>query len=105
MLRAAALVGVCRALYEMTRAHVAVREQFGAGLIKIPAVALNLAVLKTRLLQPQTALRRVRVTPEPSSAATVARLIAAEQAGGIAATAHQLHGALGITREHGLHRL
>jgi acyl-CoA dehydrogenase len=105
VLRAAALVGVCRAMHVMTRAHVRTREQFGKPLIAIPAVATAVAVMRTRLVQAETALRRARTAPDPSSAAIVARLVAAEQAGEVAATAHQLHGALGVTRDYGLQRL
>lgn len=109
--RAAALAGASRAMYEATRAFVRQREQFGAPLLQIPAVASNLAVMKTWLDQPAAALRRaagvMRSGPdaEADTAALVARILAAQSATSIAQIAHQLHGAIGVTAEFGLQHL
>lgn len=115
VLRAAALTGVSRTLYERTRRFVREREQFGRPLLKIPAVASEVAVMRTWLGQPSTALRRalsvaLAVPPggtalKADTAALAARLLAAESATHIARIAHQLHGAVGVTEEFGLHRL
>ncbi|GAA4491498.1 acyl-CoA dehydrogenase family protein [Rhodococcus olei] len=113
LLRSAALSGALRGTYAATRSHVRTREQFGAPLIEIPAVAHALATMKTHLLQVQTAVDRAvgAATEDPLDAAPVvhavaaARVIAASAAGEAARIAHQLHGAIGITQELALHQL
>ena len=111
LLWAAALTGVIRGTYNKTRDYVRVREQFGAPLIKIPAVASALANFKTHLLLAETALARAvdeldgaSDDVDPRSVAP-ARIVAAAAATEAARLAHQLHGAMGITLEDGLHRL
>ncbi|MGH8195325.1 MAG: acyl-CoA dehydrogenase family protein [Woeseiaceae bacterium] len=94
-----------------TRDHVRSREQFGAPLIRIPAVAAALATFRKQLLLAETAVARTldtvrgRDASPDLEAAAVARVIAGASATEAARIAHQLHGALGITREAGLHRL
>ena len=58
LLWAAALTGAVRGAYNKTRDHVRTREQFGAPLIKIPAVASALANFRTQLLLAETAVAR-----------------------------------------------
>jgi acyl-CoA dehydrogenase len=111
MLWAAALTGVMRGTYNKTREHVRVREQFGAPLIKISAVASALANFKTQLLLAEAAvasavdaLHETGEYPDTASVAA-ARIVAASGATEAARLAHQLHGAMGVTEEGGLHRL
>lgn len=110
-LRAASLAGAVAGAYATTRAYVNEREQFGAPLVKIPAVASNLATVKAELIQAEAALERVRqvteegtLRPTYSVAVASARVITARAAGVAARIAHQLHGAMGITVEYPLHR-
>jgi len=107
LLWAAALTGVMRGAYNKTRDHVRVREQFGAPLIKIPAVASAVANFKTQLLLAEAAVARAVGAGECADMASVAsaRIIAASGATEAARLAHQLHGAMGVTQEDGLHRL
>jgi acyl-CoA dehydrogenase len=111
LLWAAALTGVMRGAYDKTRDHVRVREQFGAPLIKIPAVASALANFKTQLLLAEAAVARAVDAfhdsgeyPDIASVAS-ARIVTASGATEAARLAHQLHGAMGVTEEGGLHRL
>ncbi|EHB58767.1 acyl-CoA dehydrogenase domain-containing protein [Mycolicibacterium rhodesiae JS60] len=110
LLRSAALLGAATAVHRITKQHVRDRQQFGAPLLRIPAVATQLAVAKTLVLQMQTALRRaVRAyeSREPAQALTavaIARVMATSSAGDVARIGHQLHGAIGTTEEHHLHR-
>jgi acyl-CoA dehydrogenase len=91
---------------------VAEREQFGAPLIKIPAVSTTLAQMAVRIRSAQSALDRATTacadahTPalRRFGAVSAARISAATTASLVARTAHQLHGAVGITAEYGLHR-
>jgi acyl-CoA dehydrogenase len=101
------LRGAAQAAYDLTRSYVANREQFGAPLIKIPAVVAALARMKVRLHEMDAALVGVDCDDEPgtrSSAVEVARVTTAAAATEIAQTAHQLHGAIGVTEEYPLHR-
>ena len=58
LLRAAALTGAVEGAYELTRGYVSTREQFGAPLVRIPAVASNLAIMKAAAIQCDAALAR-----------------------------------------------
>lgn len=111
LLWAAALAGAMRGAYHKTRDHVREREQFGGPLIKIPAVAGALANFKTQLLLAEVAVARAVDSlgddgecPDTASVAA-ARIVTASGATEAARLAHQLHGAMGVTEEGGLHRL
>ena len=113
VLWSAAICGAASWAYEMTRGYVRAREQFGQPLVKIPAVAGSLAMMRVHTLQVRAALARAvecwqAPAPVPArcaNAAAVARITAATAATDVARLAHQLHGAMGITREYPLHRL
>ncbi|MFE3055768.1 acyl-CoA dehydrogenase family protein [Nocardia sp. NPDC059239] len=110
LLRAAAVSGAVRGTYELTRDYVRTREQFGAPLVKIPAVASGIATIRTKVLEADAALQTA--LPDLSgqnlevrvSSAFAARVVAARCATECARLAHQLHGALGTTSEYPLHR-
>jgi acyl-CoA dehydrogenase len=110
--RSAALLGTAWGAYELTRKYVMEREQFGAPLIKIPAVSTTLAQMAVRIRFAQSALDRATAacadahTPELHrfGAVSAARISAATAATLVARTSHQLHGAVGITAEYDLHR-
>ena len=110
--RSAALLGSAWGAYELTRRYVTEREQFGAPLIKIPAVSTSLAQMAVRIRFAQSALDRATTvcaddnTPAPRrfGAVSAARISTAATATLVARTSHQLHGAVGITAEYGLHR-
>jgi acyl-CoA dehydrogenase len=96
----------------MTKKYVIDRHQFGAPLIKIPAVSTNLAHMVVGIRTAESALSRaLAITGDPAAtdlrrlgAVAGARVAAAQCATAVARTAHQLHGAVGITTEYGLHR-
>jgi acyl-CoA dehydrogenase len=110
--RSAALLGIAWGAYELTRKYVMEREQFGAPLVKIPAVSTTLAQMAVRTRFAQSALDRATAacadahTPELHrfGAVSAARISAATAATLVARTSHQLHGAVGITAEYDLHR-
>ena len=121
LLRAAALTGAVEGAYELTRGYVSTREQFGAPLVRIPAVASNLAIMKAAAIQCDAALARAvtRTAGDPGAgtdsgaypaddtalaAVAAARIVAGCAATQAARIAHQLHGAIGITAEYSLHR-
>ena len=102
LLRAAALTGAIQGTYDLTRNYVSTRHQFGKPLVRIPAVAANLARIKTALLLCEAALARAEDATLPSAAA--ARVLTGQAATETARVAHQLHGAIGVTAEYPLHR-
>lgn len=112
LVRSASLLGTAWGAYELTRKYVTEREQFGAPLVKIPAVSTALAQMAVRTRFAQSALDRATAacadvhTPETRrfGAVSAARITAATAATLVARTSHQLHGAVGITAEYGLHR-
>ncbi|MFJ4655661.1 acyl-CoA dehydrogenase family protein [Nocardia sp. NPDC088792] len=102
------ITGAVDGAVDLTRAYVGQRIQFGRPLSSIPAVKTTLGELSVAQGQLHAALREVgRRLPEaserPRFALAAAREIAATTAGFVASTAHQLHGAMGITAESGLH--
>jgi acyl-CoA dehydrogenase len=106
-----AVVGAAHGAYQLTRTYVSQRQQFGAPLLKIPAVANGLALMRVNLVQADAALAQAReaadgaADPERAAAAVaVARITTAAVATEVARLAHQLHGAIGLTREYPLHR-
>lgn len=110
--RSAALIGGCWGAYDMTKQYVIQRHQFGAPLIKISAVSTNLAHMVVGIRTAESALSRaLAISCDPGAvdlgrlgAVASTRIAAAQCATAVARTAHQLHGAVGITTEYGLHR-
>jgi len=108
LLVAARLTGATEGAYQLTKAYVAQREQFGKPLLKIPAVAANLARIKTSLVESDVALAKaldqVQTEPEAWTAVAAARVVTARTASEVARIGHQLHGAMGTTEEYPLGR-
>jgi alkylation response protein AidB-like acyl-CoA dehydrogenase len=81
-----------------------VREQFGQPLARFQDVASTLA----RMVE-QVTLARVAVLAATDAGldrpdrAMIAAVVTARAATDVARSAHQLHGAMGVTREHPLH--
>ncbi|GLF93237.1 acyl-CoA dehydrogenase family protein [Streptomyces yaizuensis] len=105
LLWSAAVLGAAHGAYRLTRSYVVQRHQFGAPLIKIPAVAGNLARMRVHLVQADAALALAREAGPSGGAVDIARVTTAAAATEIARIAHQLHGAMGITAEYPLHHL
>ena len=107
-MRTQQIAGALERLTEMTVQYALDRSQFGRPIGKFQAVQQNLAVLAG-----QTAAAGAAADMAAEAVGDAVRLmpIAAakarcgEAAGIGAAIAHQIHGAIGFTREHGLHFL
>jgi alkylation response protein AidB-like acyl-CoA dehydrogenase len=105
--RAAAIVGALEATYELTREHVMHRRQFDRPLIRLQVVGAHLARMAIELALARAALEGAVDTTQSTRADVVAataaaRVTTARAATTIARLAHQLHGAIGVTREHSL---
>ncbi|SER82737.1 acyl-CoA dehydrogenase family protein [Lentzea albida] len=99
----AQLLGLGRALLEMTTEHAKARTQFGTPIGRFQAVKHHLAnvLIGLELARPLVFGAAVTMSARDVSAAKVATSDAAWQA---ARVALQVHGAIGYTAEHGLGR-
>jgi alkylation response protein AidB-like acyl-CoA dehydrogenase len=108
LLSAAYLSGAVTGAYELTRAYVREREQFGAPLIELAAVQRGLGLMRVTVSAASAAVAHaVDVADDEArglAGAQAARTIVGQAATDIARAAHQLHGAIGITAEYPLHR-
>ena len=93
------------AALDLTRAWVRQRLQFGRPLVALPAVAARLADMTVQMRLGEAALIRVDLSDadERTHRLAAARLVVGQCATVVARTAHQLHGAMGITAEYPLH--
>lgn len=102
------IAGAASGAIEQARDYVSSRVQFGRPLVKLPAVAQELGrmtIAQRQLDEAIAEFTRRLATASPDRirmAATAARALASDVASDIAAQAHQLHGALGLTMDAGL---
>ena len=102
VLRLHAALGAVEGACRLTRAHVTTREQFGRPLSRFQAVAHRLAEMDCARALFEVAVSAA-VGLEPARVAAAAAL-ADPVLTTVARQAHQLHGAMGITRESPLHQ-
>ena len=106
---AALLLGTARQLVAMGTAYACVREQFGVPIGTFQAVKHHLASAHVRAemaapLVYRAAWAVATAAPTRTRDVAMARLAAGEAADLAASTALQVHGAIGYTAEHPLHR-
>lgn len=112
--RAIAMVGALESVLEQTVRYAAERVQFGRPIGRNQALQFQLAQLAGEVATARASARAAAVGlssgtaegfgNEALTAVAVAKLIAGEAAAVAIATGHQVHGAIGFTREHRLHR-
>jgi acyl-CoA dehydrogenase len=105
--RAVQIAGAADRIVELCVEHARVREQFGRPIGGFQAVAHLLARAAGAAAATQGAARLAVTalrTGDPALAGS-AKIVAGEAAGTLAGLAHQVHGAIGMTREHPLHLL
>ena len=103
LLRAAQISGALEKILAMTVLYAGERRQFGRPIAKFQAVQHHLAVLAGHVAAACAAVEAAVAAPD-FLAVAAAKASASEAAGEAAAIAHQLHGAIGFTEEHDLHR-
>lgn len=109
--RSLQLAGASQRVLEMTIRHANERVQFGRPIGRFQAVQQLVAVAAGETLAAHVAAESAVTTVEHSGicstaghrAVAAAKIRAGQAAGVIVATAHQVHGALGLTDEHQLH--
>jgi alkylation response protein AidB-like acyl-CoA dehydrogenase len=104
LLRCAGLVGAIERAGALTLAHVQARHQFGKPLLAFQAVGHAMAVIACEREQGRAALALALAAPAGPGRLAAARVVLGRAAGTVARLTHQLHGAIGVTREHDLHR-
>lgn len=110
LLRAAQLSGGVRGCYELSRRYARERRQFGVRIDSFPAVQLHLVQLAQAAAITRVSVFRAAAAVEESRAggsiaARSARIVCGDAAREAVRCAHQLHGAIGMTREYHLARL
>lgn len=105
--RSVQLAGAARAVLESSRRHVGEREQFGRPLARFQAVQQHLAALAAeatamRISADAAVLAVEAADPAADVAIAAAKATTSASAHVVAALGHQLHGALGYSREHHL---
>lgn len=107
------MAGAMEETLKLSIAHANLREQFGRPIGKFQAVQQSLAVMACEVAAVAAAARALatrldRTEGDVSGAGfeiAAAKLRANRAVGVVTSTAHQVHGAIGFTHEHGLHRL
>lgn len=108
LMRAAQLVGAMEAAVAMTVQYANERVQFGRPLGKFQAIQHHIAGMAELLAAASVALEQAAASAHDAARGPLlwmAKALASESAGEIAAAAHQVHGAIGFTREYRLQQL
>ncbi len=109
IVRSLLCAGALERVLDLTIEHVNMREQFGRPLAKFQAVQHALARLASEVAAASAAADHAaaafaRPTSEAEIAVGIARVRIGEAVGTATGLAHQMHGAIGVTEEHSLHR-
>lgn len=110
LMRAAQMAGAMAAALDLSVSYAGDRVQFGRPIGRFQAIQQHLARLAeeaaaSRVAVESAAIAVAEARPSAGFAAAAAKVRAGEAAGRVAAIAHQVHGAIGFTQEHSLHRL
>lgn len=108
VLRTAQIAGAAEAAVEMTVAYARERSQFGRALAQFQAIQQMLAISASEAAAAGVAADIAAVSLADGmnmASVAAAKIRAGEAAGKIVAAAHQIHGAIGFTREYALQLL
>ena len=104
LMRALQMVGAMERVRDLTVSYAAERRQFGQPLNRFQAVQQQLAELAGEVALAGAAVEAAVVDPLSVKQVAAAKVVAGAAAGRVAAIAHQVHGTIGFTHEHQLHR-
>ena len=99
------MAGALERVAELTVQYTKEREQFGRPISSFQAVRQSAAQLVGHATLASTSARAAALTPADRTAVLAARVAVADAASHGTRIAHQLHGAIGFTRELPLHQL
>jgi acyl-CoA dehydrogenase len=101
---AVAISGALDRLLELTVEHARLRSQFGRSIGRFQAIQQSIALMAAEVAAAGAAVDRAVAQPSETNVA-IAKIRAGEAVAIVCRTAHQVHGAVGLTREHRLQRL
>jgi acyl-CoA dehydrogenase len=101
LIRSVQMAGAMDTILAMTVAYAQDRQQFGVPLVRFQAIQHYLALLAEEVTAAGAAADRAVESPTEVNVAA-AKVRCGEAAGVSAALAHQIHGAIGFTKEHRL---
>jgi acyl-CoA dehydrogenase len=105
--RAALMAGALERILMQTVEYARTRVQFGKPIAAFQAIQQQLAVLAGHVaatgIAADAAFADIEDATRRTRLAAVAKIRAGEAAGAATSIAHQVHGAIGITKEHSLH--
>ena len=102
--RAVALSGALERVLELTVTYAGEREQFGRPIGKFQAIQQDIAILAGEVAAARAAADAAVEQPGDLLRVATAKLRAGDATTRAAEIAHQVHGAIGYTEEHRLHR-
>lgn len=106
-LRSVAIAGALERVLMQTVEYSRTRVQFGKSIASFQAIQQQLAVLAGHAaaagIAAEAAIGDLESPERLAKSAAVAKIRAGDAAGAAASIAHQVHGAIGITKEHSLH--
>jgi acyl-CoA dehydrogenase len=102
------MLGALERVQNLTLRHASERVQFGKPIIKFQAVAHHIARLAADVALARASVElavdaTARASSIPVFEVATAKVICGFSARSVTAAAHQVHGAIGVTREHPLH--
>ncbi len=103
LMRSVQMVGALERVRDLTLRYAAERQQFGQPLNRFQAVQQQLAELAGEVALAEAGVEAALAHPTALRVAA-AKVVAGQAAGRASAIAHQVHGAIGFTHEHPLHR-
>jgi acyl-CoA dehydrogenase len=101
---AIAMSGALDRILDLSVEHALLRSQFGRPIGRFQAIQQSIAVMAAEAATARAAVDRAVGRPTDTNVA-IAKIRAGEAAAVVCRTAHQVHGAVGFTREHRLQRL
>lgn len=106
LLRVQQMAGAAQRALDLATEYAGERKQFGRPIARFQAIQQQLAAMAGHVAATNAAADSAAScwnTEKAEFAVAVAKARASEAAGQVAAIAHQVHGAMGFTREHVLH--
>jgi len=104
LMRSVQIVGALDRVLEMTVRYAKERQQFGQAINRFQAVQQQIAQLAGHTAYAGAAVSAAVSLPDDLRMVATAKICAGHAAGAASAIAHQVHGAIGFTHEHQLHR-
>jgi acyl-CoA dehydrogenase len=101
---AIAMSGALDRMLDLTARHALLRSQFGRPIGRFQAIQQSIALMAAEVAAARAAVDRAVGRPTDTNVA-IAKVRAGEATTVVCRTAHQVHGAVGFTREHRLQRL